>query len=260
MSKITIEEQDDVNVSPTNKRETNAVRWFREHAVNNRAEMKIVCDLTARAAAEQLRLDLNKGNTEVYAAIFHATFMAVLDFIRSKQKHYNNFTVEIFDSINIGYTNNDDEDNEKVGNFMPIMEYIGVNPKLVDDSPPALDDLSRLSIDWKQMNPKKNVECCKEIQENAYKKLNNEYFLDMRTSEAAIPLFCMFLDNVTKLAKLKFQEAEGTGEVSEICINVLGLYDIYYSFDEESNKEIIEYQPDIAFKLALKSDAVASRD
>ena len=47
-----------------------------------------------------------------------------LEFIRKKEKVYNNFTIQIAQSLNIGYTNNDDEENEKVGNFMPIMEYI----------------------------------------------------------------------------------------------------------------------------------------
>ena len=40
-------------------------------------------------------------------------------------------------------------------------------------------------------------------------------------------------------------------------MNVLGLFDVFYSFDEENNREIIEFQPNITMKLALKSDEVA---
>ena len=102
-------------------------RWFQEHAVNNTSEMRMICDLTARSAEEQFSINVRSGHTEVYAVIFYATFVTILEFIREKQKTYNNFTIAIANSINIGYTNNDDIENEKVGNFMPIMEYIGTN-------------------------------------------------------------------------------------------------------------------------------------
>ena len=58
---------------------------------------------------------------------------------------------------------------------------------------------------------------------------------------------------------MKYKEAEGT-DVSEVSMNVLGLFDIFYSFNEEENQEIIEYQPNIMMKLALKSDSVAGRE
>ena len=259
MPKIVKEEQDDINVSVAQKEETFAVKWFKENAVNNTSDIKRICDLTARSAQEQFNLHLKKGNSEVYALVFHGTFMAILDFIRGKQKHYKNFTIEIFKSVNIGYTNNDDDDNEKVGNFMPVMEYIGINRKLIDDTPPEKDELSHRAIKWQQLNVKKSTEYYKEIQENAFKKLVGEYRTDLRTSEAVIPLFCIFLDHITSVVKIKYHEAEET-DVSEVSMNVLGLFEVFYSRDEENNKEIIEFTPDIAFKLALKSDTVAGKD
>jgi hypothetical protein len=66
------------------------------------------------------------------------------------------------------------------------------------------------------------------------------------------------LDNINTVVKLKFKEAEGT-DLSEVHINILGLFDVYYSFDEENNKEIYEYVPSITTKLALKSDSLANK-
>lgn len=253
-----VEQEIDVKKS-TEKKETFATRWFRDYAVNNAQELKIICDLTSRSAEEQFSMYIASKNTEVYAVVFYATFMTILEFIRSKQKTYNEFALEIYKSINIGYVNSDNEDNEKVGNFMPIMEYIGINRNVVDDGELEEEKTSQNFIRWKVLNSKKNVEYYKEIQERAYERLKNEYATNLRTSEAIFPLFCIFMDNIVSVLKMKFNEADGT-EVSEVSMNVLGLFDAYYSFNEEDNQEIIEFQPNISMKLALKSDDIASRE
>lgn len=254
------EEEMDIKKVDEQKKETFVTRWFKDYAVNNASELKIVCDLTARAAEEQFCMFINSKNTEVYGVVFYATFLTILDSIREKQKVYNNFTIEIANSINIGYTNNDDEDNEKVGNFMPIMEHIGINRKIVDtNSTLDTDKTTANFIRWKELNIKKNVEYYKDIQEVAFEKLRKEYRTNIRTSEAVIPLFCIFIDHIVSVLKIKFKEAEGT-DVSEVSMNVFGLFDVYYSFNEEDNVEVIEYQPNIRMKLALKDDNAASRE
>lgn len=252
------EVEQEIDVSKQEKKQTFVTRWFNDIAVNNREELKIVCDLTARSAEEQFSMVLKSGNTEVYAAVFYGTFMTILEFIKKQQKKRSQFTIEICNSINIGYVNNDDEDNEKVGNFMPIMEYIGINRNIVDSgSNLDVDKTKQNFLRWKELNVKENIEDYKEIQEKAYELLKSEYRTNIRTSEAVIPLFCIFMDHITNVLKIKFKEAEGT-DVSEVSMNVMGLFDVYYSFNEDDNQEIIEFQPNITMKLALKADDIAS--
>lgn len=241
------------------KKETFVVRWFNDNAVNDKADIKQICDLTARSAEEQFHMYLKSGNTETYAVVFYATFMAILEFIKKKQKMYNEFTIQIANSINIGFCNNDSEDNEKVGNFLPIIEYISTNRNIVNDNDVNEDTTTEQCIRWKQLNIRSTAENCKEIQENAYEKLRSEYRVSLRTSEAVIPLFCIFMDNIANFLKFKYKEAEAAG-VSEIHINIMGLFDSYYSYDVELDKEIIEYTPNITTKLALKQDDTAARD
>lgn len=251
--------EENIDVVEPAKRETFVTRWFKDYAVDDADVVKTICDLTARSAEEQFHLYLMSGNTEVYAVVFYATFMTILDFIRGKEKAYNNFTIEVANSINIGFTNNQDDDNEKVGNFMPIMEYIGINRTIVEDSTAIdSDSTSGSFMRWKALNIKKTVDYYKEIQERAYDRLMNDYRTNLRTSECVIPLFCTFLDNIVSVLKMKFREAEGT-DVSEVKINILGLFDAYYSFDPDEDQEIIEFQPNITMKLALKSDEVSAR-
>lgn len=252
--------EQEVDVTKEKKPETVVTRWFKDHAVDNARELKIICDLTARSAEEQFSLFIKSGNTEVYGVIFYATFMTILEFLRGNEKRWNELTIEICNSINIGYTNDDCEDNEKVGNFMPILEYIGINRNIVDEGGSLDADKTKQNyIRWKELNIKKNVEYLKEIQEKAYEKLKTEFKTNTRTSEAVIPLFCTFMDHISNVIKMKYKEAQGT-DVSEVQMNVFGLFDIFYSYDEDDDQEIIEFKPNITMKLALKSDDIASRE
>lgn len=260
MPRVKKEEEQQIDIKAPVKQETFVTRWFNDYAVNNKTELKFVCDLTSRSAEEQFSMYLKSGNTEVYGVVFYATFMTILGFLKGKQNSYNNFTIQICNSINIGYSNSTNEDNEKVGNFMPIMEHIGINRSVVnEDTALDADRTSTNFLRWKELNIKKTVEYYKEIQEHAYELLKSQYKTNLRTSEAIIPLFCTFMDHIVNVLKVKFKEAEGT-DVSEVSMNVLGLFDVYYSFNEEDDREIIEFQPNITMKLALKSDDKAGRD
>ena len=262
MPRKKVEEKDqELDTKKKVKKKTWAVRWFDDHCTDNVSDMRIVCGLVARSAYEQFHIDVPSGNNEIFAVVFYGTFTTILDWIRQKQKTRNEFMIEIAGSLNIGFTNNTDQNNEKVGNFMPVMEYIGVNRNIVYSTEGIKDELGTPAncIRWKELNIKKTADSFKEIQEVAYQRLDQELHVNLRTSEATIPLFCLFLDALTGYMRYKYQEAEGT-DVSEISMNVLGMFDIYYSFDPETNQECIEYAPGVFVKLRLKSDDTAGRE
>lgn len=256
-----IEKEEELEIKKKGpKKETFCTRWFKDYATMNQSDLKIVCDLTARAADDQFRMSLPSGNTEVYGIVFYGTFLTILDFLREKEKDYKQFTIEIANSINIGYTNNTDDDNEKVGNFMPVMEHIGINRKYVDEGKPLEEDTTCENfMQWKQLNIKKNIEFYNKIQSIAYDRLVKEFRTDIRFEEGIFPLFCIFMDHIVSILKVKFKEVEKT-DVSEVSMNVFGLFDVFYSFNSEDNQEVIEFQPNIRMKLALKNDSKASND
>ena len=251
------EDELELQVAEEPKRETFVTRWFRDSVQDNQDDIRTVCELTARSAQQQFMMNTKSANYEVFAVIYFATFLAILEFLRECQSQYKRYSIEICNSINIGYKNNDDENNEKLGNFMPVMEYIGVNMNLVNSNTNVgVDTTTTNFLSWKTLNSKKNIEHYKKIQEAAYGKLLNDFRVDMKTSEGVIPLFCIFMDNINNVLRLKHREADGT-KVSEISMNVMGLYDAFYSFDDEAGKECIEYAPNPLFKLSLKNDSLA---
>lgn len=262
--KSKLEEEREIDVGPVQeeKKKTFASNWFDTNCVNNKKELRYVCDLTARSVAEQFSMVVRSNNTEVFAVIFYATFMSIMEYIKSKQKTYSQFSMQIANSLNIGYTNNDDDENEKVGSYLPFMEYVGINRSIIhqeDDDEYTGNTSATNYIRWRQLNTKKEVEMMKEVQNNAYQKLQSEYHISLRTEEAVIPIFCIFLDNLVSVAKELYKQADGTG-VSEVSINVFGLFEVYYSYDEEAQHEVIEYQPEYAMKLFIKDDSLAARE
>lgn len=242
------------------KKVTLAVKWFNEYCTESKTEIKQICDLVARSVETQFNMSVKSNNTEVYALMFFVTFVTVLDFLKQKQSSFDNFSFEICNSINIGYTNNTDENNEKVGNFMPIIEYIGVNRNIIRTEDINDDDNSTINfIKWKQQNLKQNENFCNQIQNQASVTLGKEYGIRIINNEIIIPIFCIFLDTLIHVLKMKWKEAYGT-EVSEVGIHVLGLFDAFYSFDSKENLERIDYHPGIYTKLRQKSDIMASKD
>lgn len=266
------EEEQEIDLSNKKKTRTHAQEWFDTYVVNSKEDMKLVCDLTAKSCWDQFKL-YNVDNTEIYAVIFHGIFMTILDFLRSQESKWKEYSIEIANSINIGYVNNSNEDNEKVGNFMPILEYISINRNVVDSYDIPYADSAEIAAKkvtipknhtdkqimmWKVQNTHKTIENYNKIQTDAIQKLFNEYKINLRNDEAVFPLFCIFMDNISNVLKMKFKELEGT-DTSEVSMNVLGLFDAYYSYDSDEDKEIIEYTPGISMKLALKNDDLATQ-
>lgn len=265
------EVEQEIDITEKKKKRTHAQEWFDTYVVNNKEEMKLVCDLTAKSCWEQFKL-YNTDNTELYAAIFHGIFMTILKFLKGQQSKWKEYSIEIANSINIGYVNNTNEDNEKVGNFMPVLEYISINRNVVDSYDIPYSDSTEIAAKkvtvpknhtdkqimmWKVQNIHKTIENYNKIQEDAVQVLYNDYKINLRNDEAIFPLFCIFMDNVSNVLKMRFKELEGT-DVSEVSFNVLGLFDAFYSYDVDEDKEIIEYSPNITMKLALKNDDAAT--
>lgn len=255
------------------KKRSHAQEWFDIYAVNDREDVKRVCDLTARSCWDQFKIYIpDTIGTEIYAEIFHGTFMSILKFLREKESKYKQYSILIANSINIGYDNNTNEDNEKVGNFMPIMEYVNINRNVVDSYDIPYNDAAELKSKklvvpkdhtdrqimlWKVNNVHEAIENYNKIQQDAVQLLLDDYKVDLRNDEAIFPIFCIFMDNVSNVLKMKYRELQGTS-VSEVKFNVLSLFDAYYSYDPDDDKEVIEFQPNIAMKLALKNDDAAA--
>jgi len=144
---------------------------------------------------------------------------------------------------------------------MPILECTGtLNRNIAGPNPSDLTEQSSAIsyISWKELNCKRNADAMKEIQEKTYQYLKKEFRINLRTSEAVIPLFCIFIDHLMNVLKYKYKELLDTN-ISEVSMKVLGLFEMFYSYNEETGQDIIDFVPSVFMKLSLKSDERAER-
>ena len=52
------------------KKITKTVKWFNEYCVENKSDIKTICDITSRSIQNQFNMFVKSSNTEVYALIF----------------------------------------------------------------------------------------------------------------------------------------------------------------------------------------------
>jgi hypothetical protein len=252
----------DVIEEPKQKKITHTIKWFNEYCTEDKKYIKMICDLVADSVATQFDMHVKSSNTEVFALIFFVTFETILDFLKQKQSSYDNFSFIICKCVNIGYNNNTDTENEKVGNFMPVIEYMGINRNIIRDENNNADDKSEVNfIRWKQQNLTQNENYCNQVQNQAALRLASEYGVQIVNNEAIIPIFCIFFDMIVEVIKAGFYDIRaGSDDITEFKINVLGLFDAYYSFDPEKNVEAIDYLPGIYTKLREKSDMISCKE
>lgn len=235
--------------------------WFRINVTDDREFILKVCDMTSRkiTALTHIRLINSQGeyvSPVVYAVIVDKIFDVIGRYLQEQQKKHPEFNIVIGQNLNIGYTNDKNIENEKVGNFFPFIEYLTENRSvfpIVRSDPYETASLSYKS--WLEKNVKKNVEEAKKIASTAMRELKDAGY-NVFFEEAIIPILCIFIDMLVLAMKHEYDALKETGQ-DEVSVNVMGLFYAHYSFDKEENREVIEFEAGIKMKQDYKNDSVA---
>ena len=240
---------------------TRSEKWFIDNVKDNPEAIAEVCKMTARSMHEQAGITFTNPNTTaaLYALVVDQTFASIVRFLeKMQQSGYRRYSIVFGQNFNIGYQDDEHEDSEKIGNFIPVLEYGVQNKSIVSSAPGSCEDTVIDSYKrWMELNIKQCIEETSQIASDAFNNLLNEpYRINLRYKEAIIPIFCTFIDMLVEVLKFKFQERK-LADQSQVCIKVFGLFDAYYWFDEEDHSEVIEFVPGIKLKQDMKSDKYA---
>lgn len=235
-------------------------QWFLDNVKNNPKEIAEVCKMTARSMHEQASIRFENPNSTpaFYAMVVDRTFMSIVKYLAKMQAcGYPRYTIMFGNNFNIGYQDDDNKDSEKIGNFIPVLEY-GVQNKSIVPAPgvDSEDVVINSYKRWMELNVKQCIEETTWIASDAFDHLLNEDNLNLRYKEAIVPIFCTFIDMIVEVLKFKYQERKDADQ-SQVSIDVFGLFYAYYWFDEEDQGEVIEFEPGIKLKQDMKSDKFA---
>lgn len=239
---------------------TRSEAWFNANVQDNRKEIEEVCEMTGRRIHEQARVILSNPNSTpvLFALVVDRTFTAIANFLVKKQSAgYRSFSILLGRNFNIGYRDGDDDTSEKIGNFVPVLEYGEQNKSIVPSSSAEPEEIAIDSYKrWLELNTVEAADDATLIASEAFDHLLNEDRINLRHKEAIIPIFCIFIDMLVEVLKIKYQEKKDANR-TEVLINVFGLFKAYYSIDATDNTEVIEFEPGIKLKQDMKSDKYA---
>ena len=221
----------------------NPTEWFGS-VVQDKDDLIQVAKTTKTVLFDNLSISATE---DVIMYLYYHTFNSILEILKSKQKDYDEYVINIADRLKIGYTNITDESAEKQGNFQFKMQHMNLE---AHDEPLNEDEKKTLTlcVQWNASNIKEQTELLKDISIRTYETLKAEGFM-LESYELVIPIFAMTHKNLVKYAELKFIDS---GE-DEYSINVLSLYDILITRDEDNNI-IVSYPAQFDTKHAIKSD------
>lgn len=241
---------------------TKSEMWFEENVSENQKELLEIGELANAELYKKISLGL--GNPMTTIAIYAKIFECICDEIASKEAEWADFNLNIADRFRIGYTTTNNEDDEKMGNFMIFMENIDHIYAATDDDDLDADRTTvELCSDWNAANVKVQSDVIKQISAKSKNALSELINMKLESHEFIIPMFCIIHEQIINYIKLKKVEEKKDYELNVAGLYTIGIQDVEKEIDGSDGvtndiEEDIYFIPSISLKLRFKSDQIAT--
>ena len=216
-----------------------------------------IADTANRTLYEKYKIKIDSW--ALSTAIFLKTFESICVMLKSKEKDYSSYAVNFMNRFIVSFNSNINDEDEKAGNFMIYLRHVGgdtVKDTFVD---PTDTPLTRVS-DWNKDNliskiddgvAKKQPELTRKMSLLAVDYIN-KINIKLANNEVIFPMFINFYDSIITVCKLVRKDRD----LPKLEVN-LGLLRVVVK-EGPDGRDIIELKPDIAGKLNIKDDKLAS--
>lgn len=216
-----------------------------------------IADTANRALYEKYKIKIDSW--ALSTAIFLKTFESICVMLKSKEKDYSSYAVNFMNRFIVSFNSNINDEDEKTGNFMIYLRHVGgdtVKDTFVD---PTDTPLTRVS-DWNKDNliskiddgvAKKQPELTRKMSLLAVDYIN-KINIKLANNEVIFPMFINYYDSIITVCKLVRKDRD----LPKLEVN-LGLLRVVVK-EGPDGRDIIELKPDIAGKLNIKDDKLAS--
>ena len=106
------------------------IRAFDNRTFENQKEIALICDTANKVIYDRFRVNLRRPNDPFFsyykmtAMIFVETFKAIIEQLVERRNSNATYNINIANRINIGFSNSDNDEDEKNGNFCPYVKDI----------------------------------------------------------------------------------------------------------------------------------------
>lgn len=226
--------------------------WLENNVVNNVEEMKEIGELAHRSILDKLCINMSP---ELCIASYGIIFETILEVLKSKQKEYSEFAINIANVIQVSYNTNNDDEAEKMGNFMPFIQQIANGPIPDSGIDSSIQDSIQICTAWNSSHITEQPDVINEIATKAVSNLSSELNTKTMNQEIIIPIFCLVHEQIVSYVKLQRVDSD----LSEYELDVAGLYSIS-AIETDKGTENIEYTLSVYSKMSIKDDLKASDD
>ena len=233
----------------SNEKKTVSEQWFDTNCVDNADELIEIGDIARELIHQNISLDIQNSKTVIamYSIILSEFFKTIAD----KEDEYDEYCLSIADRVKIGYTNTDNDDEEKVGNFSPFMQHCD---EPCSDAP--IDDgevrTIELCVQWNAANVKDQSDVLKDCAARAKKALADLLNIKTDSHEFILPMFCIIHRAIVNYVKDPLKDEN----CNENQITVAGLYDI--GAQKVDGEIHIWYQTGVPIRRWIKNDSIAT--
>lgn len=229
---------------------TKSQKWFVSNVVDDVKENLEIGNLANEILHKRFSIGLTNPYTTM--TIYSSILETACEVLKDMQDTHDEYSINIANHFIIGYTNTNNDDDEKSGNYMIYIRHLD-NPKPDDDIDEEECDTLTLCTQWNAANITTQPEIIKEISIRAKKKLSEIIDIKFASAEFIMPMFCTIYNNIIAYIKLKRVETKETS----YQLTITGMYTVIVQETDDGDEEIY-YKPEVALKLLLKNDASAT--
>lgn len=228
----------------------NYQKYFDTYCVEDREDVILICEIASKIIWERFKAKYD--DPKILATVVSVTYEQIKNKLKDLRPKNSEFRINVCDRFEIGYTNDENEDDEKSGNFMIYIKpltSVGLDQVYESDDPYAKS--AQRAVEWCSKNISENSAILNDIAISTVEALKN-LNINIGISELVFPTFIMVYESLVNYLKVKRSE---TKEYKEE-INFISCFFIAARESVEGEDEII-IRPDIDTKILLKDDSMA---
>lgn len=231
---------------------TKSQNWFEKNCKEDQQDIAVIAGICEKELFDKLSITVK--SEDIIMATYGVIFNTIMNYVKEQQDTCDTYSINIADRLEVGYTNRDDESQEKVGNFMIYMKCLeGASQEQEIDEEESRS--IELAAQWNAANITSNIEAIKEISQRAYKALDEEVDISLGSLELVMPIFCIIQESICSYVNIKRVELDE----EEYEVNICNLCYVGSQVDEEANAYTY-MRPTVAGKREFKNDKVAGKD
>lgn len=216
-----------------------------------------IADTANRSLYEKYKIKLDSW--PMSTAVFLKTFESICAMLKSKESNYSNYAINFMNRFIVSFNSNINDEDEKNGNFMIYLRHIGGDTAKDTFIDPTDTPLTRVA-DWNKENlvskiddgvMKKQPELTRKMSLLAVEYIN-KINIKLANNEVIFPMFINYYDSIITVCKLVRKDRD----LPKLEVN-LGLLRIIIK-EGPDGRDVIELKPDIAGKLNIKDDKLAT--